>query len=265
MRKLGAFVVVGLMLSAAAPAFAVNVLLLGDNGSESVVTTALQNAGDQVTSGGVYDAWDGVTPNVNDFDVVVLLDGIHWGYSLQPAALSALQAFVASGHGLVVTEWCAYDVWYPYKTAGFGALMPTESPDGAYGYGDTWTVVDSGSPLVAGVPPSWTESSAGWTHVIAKSGTTVVIEGTGGNPLLSYSNANGGTVVHLNHSMTYNNDPVSANVRQLLVNAVAFAATTHPMPTVTAIPTLGEFGLLAAILLLLGASLVVLRWRRREA
>lgn len=265
MRKFAAIIVVALMVSAAAPAFAVRVLLLGDNGSEDPVTTALRNAGDQVTSGGLYYNWDGVTPNANNFDVVVLLDGVDWDYSLQPTAVSALQGFVASGHGLVVTEWGVWDVWYTKWSAAFGTLMPTESPDGVIGTGDTWKVVDPGSPLVAGVPVSWTESSADWTHVIAKPGTTVVIKGSGHNPLLSYSNANDGTVVHLNNAMAYDRATISANALQLMVNAVAFAATTHPVPAVTAIPTLGEFGLLAAILLLLGASLLILRRRRQEA
>ena len=51
-----------------------------------------------------------MTPDVDDFDIVVLLDGDDYGSELQAAAGTALEAFVTRGCDLLMTEWTAYDV-----------------------------------------------------------------------------------------------------------------------------------------------------------
>lgn len=117
---------------------AVNILLLGDDNAEGQVQAALEGAGHTVTYAGIYHEWDGVTPAISDFDVVVFLDGYDYGYELQPLAAAALQAFVVQGHRLVMTEWMAWDVCEGYKllavpelfspTASSPAIAPTGPP-----------------------------------------------------------------------------------------------------------------------------------------
>lgn len=58
---------------------AADVILLGDAGAEGEVQQALENACHQVVYGGRYYEWDGVTPDVNAFDVVVYLNGYDHG------------------------------------------------------------------------------------------------------------------------------------------------------------------------------------------
>lgn len=217
-------ILAGLALAAATPAPAVDVLLLVDAGSEEQVSLALEAAGHVVTDGGLYYLWDGVTPNVADFQFVVLLDGYDYGYDLTPGALAALQGFVADGCGLLVSEWTTYDVYYAYKSAEFGLMLPTESPAGDYGYADDWAVIAPGHPLVAGVPATWTDL-AGWSVVTARAGTQVVVEGSTGNPLYAWWRWDGdGAVLHLNHDLTYTTATIEPNALQLIVNAVSFGA-----------------------------------------
>ena len=137
---------------------AVDVLLLGDDYAETQVQVALEAAGHVVTYAGLYFEWDGVTPDVSDFDVVVFLDGYEYGHELQPMAATALESFVAQGHGLVMTEWVAWDVCVFNKVLAVRNLMPVTMPDcNDYDAGETWTVLDPNHPLAAGVPPTWTD------------------------------------------------------------------------------------------------------------
>jgi hypothetical protein len=102
--------------------------------------------------------------------------------------------------------------------------MPvTMSSCSSYGYSNTWTVLNAAHPLTNGVPASWSDN-AGWSTVSAKSGSTVLISGSASNPLLTFSRENGGTVIHINHDMTYTTDTIDANALQLIVNAVQYSS-----------------------------------------
>ncbi len=240
-----------------------NVLLLGDGDAETQVQAALEAAGHTVTYAGIYYDWDGVDPAVTDFDVVVMLDGYDYGYPLQAAAATALQGFVASGCGLVMTEWTAYDVCRGYKGTVIGDLMPVTMSDCSdYGDQDTWTVLDPTHPLVAGLPSSWTDD-AGWSTVAPKAGSVVVVSGASDNPLVTYSTALGGTVVHLNHDMTYTTSTIDPNALQLIVNAAGFASCAAEAPALP-IPTVSHWGLALMSLILLTVGVWSIR-RRQEA
>jgi uncharacterized repeat protein (TIGR01451 family) len=202
-----------------------HVLLLGDGSANDEVQAALEAAGHVVTAVEYYYDWDGVTPDVNDFDVVVVLGGAY-GYELYEAASTALAAFVAKGCGLVTTEWTAYDVCDGAKTGAIADLMPvTSDPDCDYDYDLPWTVTGTHA-LTSGVPSDWTDEY-GMSLVEAYPGTFVLARTTIGAPLLSYSTKAGGVVVHLNHDMS-SAPPINANALQLLVNATAFAAAGCP-------------------------------------
>jgi hypothetical protein len=243
--------------------YAADVLLLGDGDAETQVQTALENAGHNVTYGGLYNDWSGSTPNPNNFDVIVVLDGEGYGEEFTPTATSALSNFVARGCGLIFTEWTAYDVCRGYKGPTIGQLMPVTSPVSGcpYGYSDTWTVLNTSHPLTAGVPNSWIDN-AGWSEVIAKPGSTVLISGTNSNPLLTFSTVNRGTVVHINHDMTYTTDTIDANALQLIANAVEYSSGCRRR-TIQSVPTMTEWGMIIFIALAGLGSVYYLRRQRR--
>jgi len=206
------------------------ILLLGDGEAEGQIQTALEAAGFDVTVIEYYYDWDGVTPDVDGFDVVVLLDGEANGYELYEAAGDAIQAFVAKGCGFVMTEWTAYDVCSEYKTGAIVDVMPvTSAPDCSYDYGFDWLVTGTHA-LTSNVPASWYDDAASG-YVDPYPGTIVLMRDPDDTPLLSFSTELGGTVIHLNHDMTYTTDTIEPNALQLMVNAVGFAAWSCPMFT----------------------------------
>jgi hypothetical protein len=235
---------------------AANILLLGDDGSETEVQQALESAGHNVTYGGLYWEWDGSNPNPDNFGLIIYLNGVEYYNTLQDSAATAVNNFVARGCGLVLTEWTAYDVYDGDEHSVIDNLMPVYTPDQGYDYEDTWTVQNSSHPLTQGVPDSWYESEGGWSHVVAKAGTVVLITGTDDNPLLSYSNVNGGTVVHINHDMAYSGEPINANVLQLIVNAAGYASCSS---SEASIPTMNEWGMIFFMTLLGLGSLYYLK------
>lgn len=199
------------------PAAAADVLLLNDGGSEPQVIAALQAAGHAVTDAGPYHEWTG--SGLDGIDAVVYLDGVDYAFGLTPEADAALASYVAGGGRLIMTEWTAYDAHHGLLGAQVTQLMAVASPGGAYGYGNTWTVAAPGHPLAAGLPASWSDA-AGFSAVEADLASIVVISGNGGNPLLAYRAYDAGTVVHLNHDLTYTTAQIHPNALQLLVNAV---------------------------------------------
>ena len=207
------------------PVGAVDVLLLGDSEAEDSVSLELLAAGHTVTFGGTFHEWNGTTPSAFDHQVVVLLSGEQYFNDLEPAALVALQKFVAAGCGLVTTEWSAYAVAQGLRSPLFGELLPVFSPSGTFGTGATWEVRVPGHPLVAGLPDSF-GVEGGWSDLFIVEGTTSVIQDEirGGNPMVSYSNLRGGTTVHINHDLTYELATIPDNILRLITNAARYAA-----------------------------------------
>ncbi len=152
----------------------------------------------------------------------------------------------------------AYDVCQGYKGTIVGDLLPVTMPDcGDYGDVDTWTVDVPGHPLVTGLPASWSDD-AEWSTVTAKPGSDVIVSGAAGNPMVVTSNAAGGTVVYLNHDMTYTTSTINANAVQLVVNAIEYASCAA-QPAPDAIPTLSRWGILLMSILVITGALWALR------
>ena len=204
----------------------VEVLLLGDGEAEAQVQPALEEAGHNVVFGGLYYQWDGVNPDVNDFDVVVYLDGNDYGSILTPEADAALAGFITGGGGLVITEWAAYDSDDPLWNPAIRGLMPVTYADD-YDEGSSWIVLDPTHPLTAWLPEQWGDG-AGYSYVNADANSTVVVKNAIGNPMITYRTDVGGTVIHLNHDMTYTTETMNPRGMLALINAVEYAGGATP-------------------------------------
>jgi hypothetical protein len=100
---------------------------------------------------------------------------------------------------------------------------------GNFEYGPTWNLVVPGHALAAELPASWTDTN-GYSYGNPHPNATVVFESENGHPLLSFRDDTGGTVVHINHDLTYGSAVISPNVLQLFVNAVEFATPAPAAP-----------------------------------
>ncbi|UCD74200.1 MAG: hypothetical protein JSV91_10465 [Phycisphaerales bacterium] len=204
----------------------VDVLLLGDGDAEYQVQPALEEAGQNVVFGGLFHQWDGVNPDVNDFDVVVYLDGWSYGSDLTPGAEAALAAFITGGGGLVITEWAAYDSEDPLWNPVIREYMPVTYA-GDYDSGGHWFVLDPTHALTAWLPEQWGDA-AGFSYVNVDANAAVVVNNNFGNPMITYRTDMGGAVVHLNHDMTYTTEIINPRSMLALINAVEYAGGATP-------------------------------------
>lgn len=203
------------------------VLVLNDTEAGTQVENALRRAKHLPISGGNYYEWDGANPSLDDVEVVILLSGEIYSNPLLPAADAALAAFVQAGGGLVRTEWSAYQAGATPSQA-VDALLPVRLPDSsAYAAGSTWMVTNPKHPLVKGLKKTFAVPDAGISNVQLVAGATVVaelVDVDGTFPAVTFAAAGAGTVVHVNHDMTYSTNVILPAILKVLVNSVSFLA-----------------------------------------
>lgn len=206
-----------------------DVLILNDDGSEDQVIAFLNDAGiTNITDCCIYYNWDGIAPNANDYDVVIYLDGVDYGYGFDdyPQAADALVDFVNGGGTLIVTEWLAYDIEGDPDNFSpeFIGMMPFINPNGDYTYGTDRNVLLPCHPLADNLSLFIPEETAfGHAHATPHPQSVVVINSSTNYPMLYYRDIGDGKVIHVNHDMTYNDD-IDDATGQMLVNAVRFGA-----------------------------------------
>ncbi len=176
------------------------------------VELALLDAGLDVTLGPVYFAWDGglTTSDGGSVDVVYWLQANYYSDDLLPEGEIALNQFVASGGGLVRTEWGGWNVadGDPPNVPPYSLLPVSLSTD--YGeYAGDLTIDQPNHPLARDV--SSAASYGGWTDAGVLPETQVVITSTGtggdapaGLPMVSFIELDGGArIIHLNTGLGY--------------------------------------------------------------
>ena len=200
---------------------AADVLVLDDGTHGSAVATSLKTAGHVAVTIPTSD-WDGITPEAEDFDVVVMLLTATTCGQLQPAADSAVNAFVTAGGGLVVTERAAIGNWYNCAGVTVHEHLPVRAPGASGNNASIWYVYDTDHPITQGVPELWNDA-ARYTEVVMKPGA-VMLAGGPSFPLVTCSSVTGGMVTHINSDLTQTSGVFDPNTLTLMTNAVSFAA-----------------------------------------
>jgi len=155
--------------------------------------------------------------------------------------------FVSTGGGLIFTEWYAYNIYDKDLEEPIANLMPVISDDGDYDSIAKWNVANGyeNHPLITNLLSTvFTEVNDGedtYSLVLARAGTTVVMDDGGGVPLLSYANLHGGPVIHINDGMAYEGKEISDEMLSVINSSVLFAA--NGTVAVTEPPALGIFAL----------------------
>src|SRR5690606_8763677 len=117
------------------------VLYLGDAGDNaSTIYDYLVAEGFDVTDAAPFYEWDGVSPDVNDFDVVVYLEGHDYGEVLLEDANTALSAWMLAGGTVIRSEWIAFVLSDEVELqTDFDQYLPVQAPDSDYDYSPQWT------------------------------------------------------------------------------------------------------------------------------
>lgn len=189
------------------------VLVLDDatsDGSWSHVQSFFANAQVDAVSVGAYHEWDGVLPAaLPSIDVVLWLEGIEYGFDLLAPGVTALNALLSGGTGLVRTEWAAWAEGDTPRGAPYEVLPVVPSAS----FGDRLgaaRVTQPTHPLARGLGATFSRS--GFTFVTAAASAEVVVEAAGltasdapaSVPLATTSTtAGGGRLVHLNSDVCY--------------------------------------------------------------
>lgn len=205
----------------------IRVLYLGDTADNTpTIYNYLVDEGFEVTDASPFYDWDGVTPAVTDFDVVVYLETNDYGYGLSTEGDAALSAWMLAGGTVIRSEWIAYSIGSGVALeTDFDQYLPVEAPGSDYEYSTTWNVSLTDHPLVDGLPTSWTNVDGGCSIVNAMVDSVVVATTDLCGPaltILEHGTA-GGQVIHINDDFGRDEMAVpDVNALVLLANAVRF-------------------------------------------
>ncbi len=217
------------------------VLLIADEdgASTTALANSVANAGYLVTLRPAPEyTWDGTNPSLNEYDVVIHLNGNTFseGQALSATAQAALVDFVRGGGAYVAGQWNSYEATTEQALmpdlvlAGFPGSVEENCPSCAI----TYEIVpeQSAHALVAGLPSTFTfeaDGHMGGPQVEFESEpSTVIMRLPSGTPGVLVRNLGAGKVVNFSFAPNYSlagdgHTLQDGNVRQLYVNAVQWA------------------------------------------
>jgi len=211
-----------------------NVLVIADDSASGsqVLTNALSAAGFTATQTAVPSyQYNGTNPALSSYGSVVLLAGgpasTSYTTDMPAGGQNALLSFVtSSGHGLVMTEWAAYQRSFNRWATLDPLVLLTRTA--AYSGQTTYTVDGSfaSHPLWVGLPASFAFASTSnvGTAKIAPF-VTRVAGSTQAIDAVALRDAPIGRVVHIAHAGNYApNGWTNANIQKLVANSVGWVA-----------------------------------------
>jgi hypothetical protein len=227
---------VALVLLCGSMCLAQNVLILEDEGTEDSVYAILTRAGFTVTLGGSYWTYTGV--GINQYRLVILLNGVAYGNPVPDSVQSRIRNYVANGGGLLTTEWILWD------ENNFGILRAILSSryGGTYAYSPelyrkrATHAISQNLPDSFLVPTDWSFSTAVRDTAAAKQAITVFNGALSGDAVVAGRYGNG-KVVHWNMGgQKIGADIWSAEVRTLLRNIASYAQGVSSVDEHASIP-----------------------------
>lgn len=194
-----------------------SVLVLGDDQSEVDVVPYLMQLGQTVIHPGSYYDWDpGANADLSNHDAVVLLYGYEYGYELTANGSAAIVSYLQGGGHFITHSWVAYS-HEDFSGNPLFDMTPVEY-DGE-DYDAVWDV-DETSAYFTGMTDGWADGE-GFEHMTVTDPNAVSL-GTNqyGEPLVVYTESNGGRYTYLNHGMSYETGDVSDDGLKLMGNSV---------------------------------------------
>ena len=208
------------------------VLILEDDGTEGDVQTILTDAGYTVTMGGLYSDYAGT--DFSAFDMVILLYGYDYGYSIDVTVQQGLKDFVTAGGILLTTEWLTYQGSGDEDWETLIDILPLAYNEDYCDDGDgvcpeTYTrMVDhpitEGLPLTFVTPLDWTYSFQAVNDSSLATNIQVLFEGSTSGSALGVGDFGLGHTIHWSMAGIYGGTDIwSTETERILTNIAAFA------------------------------------------
>jgi hypothetical protein len=196
-----------------------SVLVITDGATETDVANILTTAGFTVTTTVQDDQYYG-TPDPNNYNAVILLNGENYGNDMPTAGQTALVNFVSNGGGFIVFEWIAYEIENGRYQSMLDLVPITRVGGGSDP--DNYTVVAS-HPVTNGITSF--SLTQGYNEGNANSGT-VLLTGTQSGDAVVAKEYGLGKIVGFASAGNYNGyQPfLEPNMQLLLVNSVNWVA-----------------------------------------
>ena len=224
------------------------VLLLwdADNGGTAALIDALVTAGYEVTKSPVPEFdWDGTNPSLEDFDVVIHLNGATFHTPLSWFAQDALVNFVREGGGFIGEQFNGYELANGKQVDMADLVLQSwPHPDNCNECYMTWTVVpgQEDHPMLTGIPSSFEfyadAHDAGPQVEFQDNPSTVLMRSPAGGAAVIVRELENGRVVNFSFATNTSTELTlqDLNIQQLFINAVAWttfsALEPEPEPTI---------------------------------
>jgi len=196
-----------------------DVLVLdGANAGSTNALNALTTAGFNVTNAGRPSLYTG-TPDPSNFDLMILLIGDDYTNDMPNAGQTAIESYVNNGGGIIMTEWIGFHVQNGRYTQ-LSAMVPMLRTAGNHAV-ETCNVLLPAHRIADGIPASFMTVHHSFGVMSAKSGTSVVVDGSLANHEVAFRGYSSGMAVHFATVGRYSSydawtDP---DLTQLLLNS----------------------------------------------
>jgi hypothetical protein len=215
-----------------------NVLILSDIDGPSInsLAEALRAAGNTVTVRPAPEyTWDGTNPSLDEFSVVIHLNGATFGIPLPDSAQLALTQFVQNGGGFIGAQWNGFELAQGRQQLMRDLILQGWASPSSENHGGltTFNVVagQQSHPVLAGVPGTFT-FSADWNDsaaatVFGTDPSVVLMQTPTGGPAVLVRQFGSGRVVNMSHAAGYTNAGTlqDVNIQRLYINAVLWATS----------------------------------------
>jgi hypothetical protein len=215
-----------------------NVLLLvdADTPGTDALVAALTAADIPVTRRPAPEySFDGSNPPLEEFTVVIHLNGATYFQGMTPAGQTALVNFVNNGGGFIGGQWNGYERVQGFQPGLNELVLQTWAEAASENCGScpiTYNVISGqeSHPLLAGVPNTFTffadGHSAGNQVAFATNPSTVLMRVNAGGPAVLVRQLGSGRVVNFSVAPNYGSSTslTNINIQQLYINAVLWAS-----------------------------------------
>jgi hypothetical protein len=200
------------------------ILILEDGGTEASIQTILVSAGIEVVMAGPYWLYDG--SNIDQFDVVIFLNGVEWTFVMLDNVQEIIRGFVNIGGVLFSTEWIG---WSGATNQIINDMLPVVYGGTRSTGAETYTK-EMIHPISTSLPDTFMVSND-WSFSVTYLDTTaakqaqLILKGSRSAAAVAVGKFAEGTIIHWNMGGQWFGDDIwTSEISQLLINIVNFAS-----------------------------------------